>query len=124
MLIWSRVKKSERARVGVTVLIWKNLNIQDIQYINERCLRLDPRIYDPFLCAPINDSNEKSFLRDVESTIRSNKIPTTAYIKVRDLIAQSRPIKNQVEVMERFDETIVIDNDDRVINLCTWFENL
>jgi len=101
------------------VLIWKNLNIQDIQYINERCLRLYPRIYDPFLCAPINDSNEKSFLRDVESTIRSNKILTTAYIKVGDLNAQSGPIKNQVEVMGRFDETIVIDNDDRVIDLCT-----
>jgi len=42
------VEKSERARASIAVLIQKDLvkYIQDMQYINERCLRLDPRIYD------------------------------------------------------------------------------
>jgi len=40
-LVWSGVKKSERARTNVAVLIRKNL-IKDIKYISEK---LDLRIY-------------------------------------------------------------------------------
>jgi hypothetical protein len=44
MLAWSGVGKLEKAKA---VFIHRNLvkDIQDIQYVNERCLRLDLRIY-------------------------------------------------------------------------------
>jgi len=43
MLAWSGIEKSERAKIDIAIFIWKNLveDIQNIQYINEKCLRLD-----------------------------------------------------------------------------------
>jgi len=47
LLAWSGVEKSERAKASIAIFTQKNLvkNIQDIQYINERYLRLDVKIY-------------------------------------------------------------------------------
>lgn len=64
VLAWSGVDKSERAKAGVAILLRKHLtkSIQDIQYINERCLRIDLRIFGRDITilavyAPTDDSS-------------------------------------------------------------------
>jgi len=63
MLTWLRFEISKKAKASIAVHIWRNLDIkdiQDIQYVNERYLRLNLRIYDReitfLIYAPTDDS--------------------------------------------------------------------
>jgi len=112
---------------GNRIFIQKNLvkDIQNIQYVSERCLKLDLRINNrnvTFLAiyTVIDDSiAQMKEMFYVGSTIGSNKIPTITYINGRSK-RQNRKQKLEFEVIGRFGDTMVNNSEDRLINTCKY----